>query len=332
MRAPRGISSAGQLVGVAVAVPALVRVADERPDRREELDRLEDPLADERVGRHLGPLLLGQGPGLVQEARRDRELADVVERGGVAEHPQLLAAPAEQAPDRHRVVGDRRRVRGGVGVLRLERGRERLGGSHVSAVELLVEPDGGERAADLGGDRLEQPAVVGVERPHRDVLEVDEAPHLVPVVDRDHQLGAHLAGGSGRAVLRLAGHVTGEHRSALAQRPADQADVGALAPSRRGVDPPALGAEREHLALDRDEVDDGAVEHPLDLLDDGLGDLVDGGRAGETVGQGDAERERSAIGRVLVDGPAVPLPRHRRRDRRATGPSRPRAGRRPDRR
>ncbi len=207
---------AGEAVGVAAAVPALVGGADDRPDRGEELDRPDDPLADDRVLLDLVPLLVGQRAGLVEGPARDGELADVVEGGGVAEHPQLLGVHPEPAADGSGVVDDRARVLGRVGVLRLERRRERLGGAHVGAVEALEEADRVERAADLRGDRLEQAGIVGREGVADDVLEVDGAPRPAADEDRDRQLRHHVAGRVGGPVLRLAGDVPAQHRRALA--------------------------------------------------------------------------------------------------------------------
>ena len=49
MRAPSGISLPRQPVRVAGAVPALVVVADDRPHGGEQLERLEQRVADLRV-------------------------------------------------------------------------------------------------------------------------------------------------------------------------------------------------------------------------------------------------------------------------------------------
>src|SRR6185503_20373489 len=70
---------AGLAVGIAGAVPALMAPADDRPHLRETLDRREDPLAELGVRLDHAPLLRRQRPRLEQDARRDADLADVVE-------------------------------------------------------------------------------------------------------------------------------------------------------------------------------------------------------------------------------------------------------------
>ena len=102
----------------------------------EELDRREDPLADRACAASISSHSSGSsGPGLLRIVAGDRDLADVVEGGGVAEHPQLLALDARAVRRPRPRVGDRSGVRGGVAVLGLERRRERLGGAEVGAVE-----------------------------------------------------------------------------------------------------------------------------------------------------------------------------------------------------
>ena len=56
----------------------------------------EDALADDRVATHVGPLVVGQRPRLLQHAVGDADLADVVQVGGQA-HPLALALVQAQA-------------------------------------------------------------------------------------------------------------------------------------------------------------------------------------------------------------------------------------------
>ncbi len=95
MRAGRGIVVAGEAVGVAAAVPALVRGADRLADRREIVDRRDDALADDRVLRHHGELLVGELVGLVEDVPGDPDLADVVEDARVLQVAQLGLVEAE---------------------------------------------------------------------------------------------------------------------------------------------------------------------------------------------------------------------------------------------
>ena len=75
-------------------------------------------------------------------------------------------------------VDDRARVVGGVGVLGLERGGQRLRGAEVGALEPLVEAGGAKRGAHLVGDGDEQAHVVLVERVRAHLLHVDRTPQL----------------------------------------------------------------------------------------------------------------------------------------------------------
>src|SRR5690349_2205038 len=111
---------AGLLVRVAGAVPALVAAADDRAHLCEPLDRLEDPLAELRVHLDDRALLGRERPGLEQDARRDPDLADVVEEGPELEALQLDALEAHRLADAQRHVGDPARVGRGVLVVRLE--------------------------------------------------------------------------------------------------------------------------------------------------------------------------------------------------------------------
>ena len=80
IRASSGISSPGEPVGIARAVPALVARADDRADLLELLDRREDPLAERRgASRSRGAPPAVSGPGLARISAGIADLADVVE-------------------------------------------------------------------------------------------------------------------------------------------------------------------------------------------------------------------------------------------------------------
>ena len=66
----------------------------------------DDPLADDRVLAHVLPLARRQLARGVQDRVGDRDLADVVQRGGAADLEQLGVVEAELAPDRAGEVGD----------------------------------------------------------------------------------------------------------------------------------------------------------------------------------------------------------------------------------
>ena len=67
-----------EAIGIAVAVPALVRCAHQTPEPDQHGPSLEDLLADHRVPLHQGTLVMGERPGLLEHPGRYRELSDVV--------------------------------------------------------------------------------------------------------------------------------------------------------------------------------------------------------------------------------------------------------------
>jgi hypothetical protein len=71
---------AGQPVGVAVAVPALVVVEDRGRDRSQRTDLVDQPVADPRVQLHHAELLVGELRRLQEDALADADLADVMEQ------------------------------------------------------------------------------------------------------------------------------------------------------------------------------------------------------------------------------------------------------------
>ena len=54
-------------------------VAHDRANRRQQVDRIEQVVADDRVRPHELGLLIGKRPRLQEHAVRDADLADVVE-------------------------------------------------------------------------------------------------------------------------------------------------------------------------------------------------------------------------------------------------------------
>ncbi len=100
---------AGERVGVARAVPALVAGADHRRDRREARRGGDDALADQRVAAHELPLVVVERPGLGEDLVGDRDLADVVELGGQAHVVHLVARGGRAAARRARRARRRRR-------------------------------------------------------------------------------------------------------------------------------------------------------------------------------------------------------------------------------
>src|SRR6185312_14093828 len=97
---------AGEAVGVAAAVEGLVRGADELRGAAERGGGGDDPLADDGVPAHEGPFLVVEGSRLVDDGVWDGDLADVVQRGGVAYLGEILAVDAGAAGDLGGELGD----------------------------------------------------------------------------------------------------------------------------------------------------------------------------------------------------------------------------------
>jgi hypothetical protein len=74
---------------------------------------------------HDHPLRVVERAGLVEDLLRDADLADVVEETAETERAQALGRELELAADLDGIVGDALGVALGVGVLRLDRVRER---------------------------------------------------------------------------------------------------------------------------------------------------------------------------------------------------------------
>ena len=106
MRAPSGIALPAQPVRVAEPVPALVVMADDRPHRREQLERFEEMVADLRVRTHEQPFVGRQGGRLEQHAVRDPDLAHVVQQRAEADGLDLLLPEADLGREAHREPGE----------------------------------------------------------------------------------------------------------------------------------------------------------------------------------------------------------------------------------
>ncbi len=137
---PRGERDrlAREAVGVAAAVPALVRVAHGGGDRLEARQRAQDPLAGHRVLVHQRPLGLVEPAGLVQHAVGDAELPDAVQQRRRLDVRDLPGV--EPQPARH---GDGERLDGvgvlaGVAVARRQRERQRADHRVVGLRDALV--------------------------------------------------------------------------------------------------------------------------------------------------------------------------------------------------
>src|SRR5439155_11344340 len=147
---------AGLAVGIALPVPALVAAPHDLAHLREPVDRLEDPLAELRVHLDDLPLLRRQRPGLEQDARRDADLADVVEERAELDALERGGVEAQLAADLQRHVRDPARVRRGVLVVRLERVGEGLDRRDERVLEALEAAGTLQRDRRLVGEAAQQ--------------------------------------------------------------------------------------------------------------------------------------------------------------------------------
>src|SRR5687767_6519312 len=115
---------AGQAVGVAAAVPALVLVAHDPRYAPESRDRPEDALADDRMLLHQDPLVVVEWTVLVQDRVRDADLADVVQQGRGLHAGDLVRVQGERAGDPDGQLHDCLGVVAGVAVALEKGGRQ----------------------------------------------------------------------------------------------------------------------------------------------------------------------------------------------------------------
>src|SRR6476620_1230772 len=125
---------ARQAVGIALAVPALVLVADDASHGAKTRDGAQDALADRRVLAHDLPLTLGERTGLVEDLVGNPDLADVVKERRGADTADLLAVQRQGLADPRGQVDDALRVLTRVAVALLERRGECR--DHVAMSEL----------------------------------------------------------------------------------------------------------------------------------------------------------------------------------------------------
>ena len=128
---------AGQPVGVAVAVPALVVVAHDELGLAEEVDVAQDLPADDRVALHQRALGLVERLGLEEDRVGDRDLADVVQQEAELDLRVVGQRQRRRARDLQAVGGDALGVLARVGVARLDGVGERAHGRDVGRAQLL---------------------------------------------------------------------------------------------------------------------------------------------------------------------------------------------------
>jgi hypothetical protein len=164
---------AGEPVGVAGAVEALVLVADDARHAAHAGDGAQDALADDRVLAHDVPLLAGQRARLVQDPVGHPDLADVVQQRGVADALDLDLVEPEGARDGLGHLDDEGGVLARVAVALDQGGGQRLddvrlgaegvdaalggpgrgAGAAVGAGAIQATGGGGQQALDRGARR-----------------------------------------------------------------------------------------------------------------------------------------------------------------------------------
>ncbi len=127
---------AGELLGVAGAIEALVVRGDDRHEVAQGLDGREDGAADRRVRAHEHPLVGGERPGLIQDRVGHADLADVMEQRAELHAPQLVTGHPHLVRDRSRQRSDPRGVAARVRIPRVDRCRERLHRCEVQLAHL----------------------------------------------------------------------------------------------------------------------------------------------------------------------------------------------------
>ena len=157
MREASGIAVAGEPVGVAAAVVALVRAAHDHADAPEQpADAVEHALALDRVRLHQRPLALVERAGLVDDRVRDVDLADVVQhRSELALTPHVLA-DAHRLRDPHGQLDDVLGVVAGVLVVVLEQVAQQQRRAAVGAAEFDRLPDPRLPLAGEGGEQRDE--------------------------------------------------------------------------------------------------------------------------------------------------------------------------------
>ena len=196
---------AGEALRVAGAVPVLVAGEHDRARAGQGGHRLHDPRAVLWVPAHDRPLLVGERTGLVEDPRRNADLADVMERRGDADVAQGDVAQIQPAADLLGHPDERLGVVAGVLVLGLERVRQRPHRGQERRLELVDERavvDGEQR---LIGDAEQHPLVADARRaPPAAALDDDHRPVPGPLADRDDRVGGALPGQARRRHQRLA--------------------------------------------------------------------------------------------------------------------------------
>ncbi len=169
---------AGEAVGVAAAVEALVVVAHAGHELLVEQGS-HDLGADARVLADELPLFRGERSPLEQHAVGHADLADVVQEGGVLDLFEALVGPAQLLAQERHVGRHPAGVSQGVVVLGRERRAQRAQVAQVQALDLFVQPGALEGEGHELADRFGGSDLFGGEAPLDAVEQADQTDHLV---------------------------------------------------------------------------------------------------------------------------------------------------------
>ncbi len=253
----------GEAVGVALARPAFVVVAD-AGDQRVVEERADDVGAEDGMLAHQFPFLHVEPARLEQHAVGHADLADVVQVRRFLDRAQPVLGPAELASEQHHVGGDAGGVAERVVVLRVQCPAQRLQVAEVHPLVAFVQVGVADRQGELGADALEEVPVHGDERVARRGAEAEQAQHVLALRYGDDGGGAQAVhAGVGEARRGAVRQV--QHHDALAAQPFEERsrlDPGRFARRRArlavaGVDDleaVAGPAQREHRPVARHEL------------------------------------------------------------------------------
>ncbi|MNF52819.1 hypothetical protein D3C84_341790 [compost metagenome] len=139
----------------------LRRHAEDKP-----VGAFQDFVTDTRMGAHDGPLLFGEGAGLLEDVIGDPNLAHVMHGGRQLQQLRLLRTPARRAGQRASVGSHAPDMYPGVGVVVVTRLAQHHDGGTVAALE-LIETHQGEVVAHPGAHRARADRLVDVIHPAR---------------------------------------------------------------------------------------------------------------------------------------------------------------------
>jgi hypothetical protein len=122
-----------------MAVDPLVVVADDRRDFRVVVHAGEDPLSNRRVVLHQPSLSQGQGASFLQEAGREPDFPDVVDKARQVHEILLKVGQPHPLGDFSRVSSNRCRVTRRVTVSRVKGGHERACERKIRSLESRVD-------------------------------------------------------------------------------------------------------------------------------------------------------------------------------------------------